>query len=165
MLFNVSSLLRSEVGASRRYDLDPEPPVVSGDTELIRTPGGILVRCNAVVTMEDQCGRCLAAYGYLEEIGFEEIFEQQLDPVTGRKLEIEDPDAFVISGDNTIDISEAVRQYSQMAAAMQPLCRPDCPGLCPVCGKDLNIVSCQCDRTPVDPRWEALVALKRSTNG
>ena len=80
----------------------------------------------------------------------------------GRMPEPEDGEAFRIGLDNTIDISEAVRQYSEVAAEMQPLCRPDCPGICPVCGQDLTIGDCSCDRTPVDPRWAALAALKRS---
>ena len=165
MLFNVSQLLRSEVGASRQYDLDPEPPVRSGDVELIRTPGGVLVRCHADVMMDTDCSRCLAPFGYIAQIGFEEIYVQQIDPSTGRKVPVEDPEAFLIGQDNTIDITEAVRQYSEMAAEMQPLCRPDCPGMCPICGTDMSIAPCQCDRTPMDPRWAALVALKQRTNG
>ena len=165
MLFNVSQLLRSEVGASRRYDLEPEAPVHRGHVELIRTPGGILVRCEADVVLDADCSRCLAPFGYVAKIGFEEIYVQQVDLHTGRKAPIEDPDAFRIGVDNTIDITEAVRQYSEMAAEMQPLCRPDCPGMCPICGTDMSIAPCQCDRTPLDPRWEALVALKQRTNG
>ena len=165
MFFNVSQLLRSEVGASRRYVLDPEPPVLSGRVELIRTPGGILVSCDAEVAVDYVCGRCVAEFATVETIEFEEIFVQQTDPATGKRLELEDSDSFLISLENTIDISEAVRQYSEMAAEMQPLCRPDCPGICPVCGMDLSIANCQCDRTPIDPRWEALVALKQRSNG
>lgn len=107
-----------------------------------------------------ECSRCLTPFGYEEEIEFEEIFAQQVDPVSGRRLETE-PDAFLIDTNHTIDITEAVRQYGEMAAAMQPLCRPDCPGICPVCGTDISIAPCQCDRTPIDPRWQALVALKK----
>ena len=165
MLFNVSQLLRSEVGASRRYELEPEPPVLRGRVELIRTPDGVLVRCDADVALEAECARCVAAYGYLGSIGFEEVYVSQLDPSSGKRIEPEDPDAFLIGLDNSIDIREAVRQYSEMAAEMQPLCRPDCPGICPICGTDMSIAPCQCDRTPIDPRWEALVALKRKSNG
>jgi uncharacterized protein len=117
------------------------------------------------VELEAECSRCLVPFGYTAEIGFEEIYAQQVDLSTGRRVPIEDPDAFRISLDNTIDITEAVRQYSEMAAEMQPLCRPDCPGMCPICGTDMSIAPCQCDRTPMDPRWEALVALKQRTNG
>jgi uncharacterized protein len=165
MIFNVSQLISEETGASRRYPLEPEAPVRRGRVELIRTPGGVLVRCHAEVLLEAQCSRCLAPFCYSESIDFEEVYVQQTDPVSGRQIPLEDPDAFLISQSHTIDITEAVRQYTEMAAEMQPLCRPDCPGICPICGKDLSIATCQCDRTPIDPRWAALVALKRSTNG
>jgi uncharacterized protein len=162
MLFNVSQLLREHVGASRRYTLEPEFPVHHGDVELIRTPTGVLVRCHADVVIEAECSRCLTQFGYPVSIGFEEVFVQQVDVQTGVKLEAPDPDDFIIGTDHSIDISEAVRQYSEMAAAMQPLCRQDCPGLCPVCGQDLGDGVCGCDRTTVDPRWAALAALKSS---
>ncbi len=166
MQFNVSQLLREHVGATRSYDLTPEPPVHRGWVEMIRTPGGVLVRAGANVVIEAVCSRCLAPFGYPAQISFEEMFAQQVDVVTGARLpEPDEPESFRISTTHTIDITEAVRQYSEMAAVMQPLCRPDCPGLCPVCGEDLNIKACGCDRTPADPRWMALAALKRSTNG
>lgn len=166
MQFNISQLLRERVGATRAYDLAPEPPVHRGHVEVIRTPGGVLVRAEADVVIEAICSRCLAPFGYPAHINFEEIYAQQVDVVTGAKLpEPDEPESFRISTTHTIDITEAVRQYSEMAAAMQPLCRPDCPGLCPVCGEDLSIKACGCDSTPIDPRWMALAALKRSTNG
>lgn len=163
MLFNVSQLLREHVGASRNYELEPELPVHGGHAELIRVPEGVLVRCEADVMLEANCSRCLAPFAYPAHIQFEEIYHQQYDVQTGARLEEpEDPDTFTISAHHEIDISEAVRQYSEMAAAMQPLCRPDCPGICPECGQDLTIAACRCDRTPVDSRWAALAALKRS---
>lgn len=166
MFFNVSGLLREEVGATRKFTLEPEDPVRWGRVELVRVPNGVLVRCHASVTLEADCGRCLVPFCYPAEIGFEEIYQQQVDLIAGHRVELEDPDeGFVITLDNTIDIREGVRQYSEMAAEMRPLCRPDCPGLCPVCGSDLNIAPCQCDRTPADPRWAALIALQRSNNG
>jgi uncharacterized protein len=165
MQFNVSVLLREPVGSTRHFTLDADPPVQTGTVELLRTPGGVLVRCEAALLLSAECSRCLKTFTYPEKIAFEEVFAQQVDPVSGAKLEADaDPEAFLIDESHTIDITEAVRQYSDVAAAMQPLCRPDCPGLCPECGQDLNIGRCACDRTPVDSRWEALAALKR-TNG
>jgi uncharacterized protein len=161
VLFNVSQLLREHVGATRRYDLEPEAPVHRGMVELIRTPAGVLVRCQAEVVIDAECSRCLVQFGYPASVTFEEVFAQQVDVLTGAKLE-HDPDDFVIGIDHSIDISEAVRQYSEMAAAMQPLCQPDCPGICVTCGRDLGLGQCGCDRAPVDPRWAALAALKPS---
>lgn len=42
---------------------------------------------------------------------------------------------------------------------MKVVCREDCKGLCPVCGKDLNKGDCDCDTTYRDPRFESLRAL------
>ncbi len=164
MLFNVSQLLREPIGSTRSYSLETQPPVHRGSAELIRTPNGVLVRCEADVVIEANCSRCLAPFGYPEHIDFEEIFVQRYDVTTGATLSTADDDeeAFWISGHHTIDITEAVRQYTEMAAAMQPLCRPDCPGICPECGQDLTIATCRCERQPVDIRWAALAALKRS---
>jgi uncharacterized protein len=165
VLYNVSQLLREPIGSTRRYRLDPEPPVHGGRVELLRTPDGVLVRCEANVLIEGECSRCLAQFAYPAEISFEEVFVQQVDVATGQKLKTEtDPDAFVIDENHMVDITEAVRQYSEMAASLQPLCRPDCPGLCPKCGQDLSVAPCACDRTPIDSRWQALAALKQ-TNG
>jgi uncharacterized protein len=169
MLFNVSSLLREPVGSSRRYTLDPEPPVRSGQVELIRVPKGVLVRAAAEVDVAAECSRCLERFVRPTQVSLEEVFFQQVDVVTGKRLEEEDeerdPDAFEIGLDHSIDISEAVRQYTEMAAAMQPLCRADCPGLCPECGQDLSVAACGCDRSPADVRWAALAALKFPSNG
>jgi uncharacterized protein len=167
MLFNVSVLLRSPVGDYRRYDLSGDSPVHHGKAVLTRTPNGVLVGVKATVVLDESCSRCLVPFGYPVQVEFEEVFVQQVDPVSGRRLPHEDEpvEAFVISPDHMIDITEAVRQYSLMAAAMQPLCHPDCPGLCVECGKDLNLGSCSCDRAPIDSRWAALAVLKQPSNG
>ena len=163
MLFNVATLLREPVGSTRRYALEPEEPVHGGTVELLRVPTGVLVRADVSVLVDAACSRCLSPFSYPVDISFEEVYHQQLDLVNGGRLpEPDDPDAFRIGPDNTIDIKEAVRQYSEVAAEMQPLCRPDCPGICPVCGQDLSIGECSCDRTPIDSRWAALAALKRA---
>ncbi|MFN0096493.1 MAG: DUF177 domain-containing protein [Dehalococcoidia bacterium] len=165
-MFNVATLLREAIGSSRSYELDPETPVRRGSVALIRVPSGVLVRTEADVFIEDRCSRCLAPFAYPAHLDFEEVFAQQVDLLTGTRLpEPEDPDAFLIGIDHTVDITEAVRQYTEMAAEMQPLCRPDCPGLCPQCGQDLSLKVCACDRQPMDPRWAILAALKQRANG
>lgn len=164
MLFNVSQLLREPVGSTRSATIDPEPPLHHGRAKLVRVPGGVLVHLEGEIFIDAICSRCITPFSYPEPIAFEEIFAQQVDPVTGVHLEVEDDDGFRIDLNHTIDITEAVRQYTEMAAEMQPLCRPDCPGFCPECGQDLSMNRCECDQTPKDPRWAALAALKQ-TNG
>lgn len=161
MQFNVSQLLREHVGSTRDYELAPEPPVHRGSVELLKTQDGVLVRVQADVVLEAACSRCVTPFGYPARLAFEEVYYTQVDLVTGERVETpEEEDAFLIDERHTIDITEAVRQYSEMAAAMQPLCRADCPGLCPVCGRDLSVGTCECARERIDPRWEALAGLK-----
>jgi uncharacterized protein len=52
----------------------------------------------------------------------------------------------------------------QLNIPMKPLCRPDCRGLCPRCGTDLNAGTCACAEPAVDPRWAALAALKDASD-
>lgn len=167
MEFHAAGLLREPVGASRSFKIDPGPPVRRGHVELVRTPGAILVRVDAAVIIDAVCSRCLAPFGYPEQVAFEEEFFQQVDVVTGARTPSEraEPDSFFIGLDHIIDITEAVRQYIEVTAVMQPLCRPDCPGLCPECGQDLGMEACTCDRTPIDSRWAALTTLKQSRDG
>lgn len=161
MLFNVSQLLQEPVGATRAYELAAEPPVHGGWIDLTRTPTGVLVQGRVDVILEADCSRCLAQFGYRRQVELEEIFYQQVDVHTGAKIETEaDDDNFLIDRQHIIDISEAVRQYEEMAADMQPLCRPDCPGMCAQCGRDLSESACVCEGAPIDPRWSALEALK-----
>lgn len=162
MLFNVSQLLQEHVGATRQHIIEPEGLVLGGTAELVRTPTGVLVRGKFRVTLQDECSRCLAAFSYDRPVKFEEVFYQQVDVTTGAAVETEaEEDSFLISRQHTIDISDTVRQYGEMAADMQPLCRPDCPGICAECGRDLNVSECDCTRAPLDSRWAALEALKQ----
>ena len=69
--------------------------------------------------------------------------------------------ALRIDAEQVLDLSEAVRQYRETALPMQPLCRPGCAGLCPTCGRDLNLGACSCPEEPADARWSALAELGR----
>jgi len=166
MIFNAAQLLRERPGATRSYDLEPEFPVHRGHVELLRVPKGVLVTADIDVILEAECSRCLVAFGYPARLHIEEVFYQQVDVDTGMRIESgAQPGDFLIGLDHTIDITEAVRQYSVMAAAMQPLCRPDCPGLCPECGQALRTGACGWDRTHLDPRWSVLAALRHPLDG
>jgi uncharacterized protein len=171
MKFNVSSLLKEGTGATRKYELDSnlevpgEPPeAVRGDVEFLRTPAGVLVRAHLTMVEPETCSRCLKPLDEQVEVNFEEQFICSVDPRTGQALpkgEVS-PEAFLIDDRHTLDLNEAVRQYREVCLLMKPLCRPDCRGLCDVCGADLNEESCGHDAQPMDSRWDSLAALKSS---
>ena len=62
--------------------------------------------------------------------------------------------------DNLVDITEIVRDTLIISQPIKNLCKIDCKGLCPVCGKNLNESSCECDRFIVDPRLAILQDFK-----
>jgi uncharacterized protein len=70
-----------------------------------------------------------------------------------------DPDAFAIEHDQ-LDLRPMVREVVLIDLPDGPLCRPDCAGLCPVCGADRNEVPCGCDTGARDDRWSVLDVLK-----
>jgi uncharacterized protein len=64
-----------------------------------------------------------------------------------------------------LDLGESIREAIILEIPQVVLCRPDCRGLCPVCGADLNEGGCSCTPERGDPRWEALKHLKDSPRG
>ena len=95
------------------------------------------------------CDRCLTPVLVEVTFNIEEHFSH-----TGRDNE----ETETFSGDQ-IDLTDFVRSGIVENLPMKVVCREDCKGLCPVCGKDLNEGDCGCDTTQFDPRFESLRAL------
>jgi len=90
----------------------------------------------------------------------EEEFYPTMDVVTGVPLpQPEDADSFTVDEHHVLDLYEAVRQYALLALPMKPLCKQECPGICPQCGKNLNEGKCSCPRRERDARWAKLEGL------
>jgi uncharacterized protein len=66
---------------------------------------------------------------------------------------------FPIDADRHIDLGPVVWELVVVSTPMHALCRPDCLGLCPECGKNLNRGLCDCQPDDVDPRLAVLKAL------
>ena len=65
-----------------------------------------------------------------------------------------DPEAFPIEH-GQLDLAPMVREEVLLGVPEAPLCRPDCPGLCPTCGADLQTGPCGCSTEVRDERWAA----------
>ena len=59
-----------------------------------------------------------------------------------------------------IDLGAIAREQILLALPMDCLCKEGCKGLCSVCGQDLNVKECGCERKVADPRWAALKDIK-----
>ncbi len=119
------------------------PLTVEGTLE--NTGGSFRVTGEVRAERSFVCDRCLAKASAVETYPFMETFR--------RGDESEDTDGF---GDDGIDLVPLVRDTVLAALPIRNLCRPDCKGLCPKCGADLNQGECGCDREVVDARLEVL---------
>ncbi|MBT9332065.1 YceD family protein [Paracidobacterium acidisoli] len=62
--------------------------------------------------------------------------------------------------DGSLLLEDVLREQVLLSLPARTLCQPDCKGLCPRCGRNLNTETCTCDTAPADPRWSALSDLR-----
>lgn len=167
MLFNVATLLHEPVGAVRDLTVEDEvaevPEVgfqtrVSGRVRLLRSQEGVLVHAELVVEAPLECARCLSGFTMTLPLTIDEEFRPLRNPITGDAVTA-DPDDFRIDPRHQLDLSEAVRQYEEAALPIQPVCREQCAGLCPVCGQNLNEFRCGHDASDLGAAPDGLRAL------
>ncbi|GAB4533666.1 MAG: hypothetical protein Fur0018_23140 [Anaerolineales bacterium] len=112
-----------------------------------RVSKGITARVQLQADMTIECMRCLEPYEQPLEVDFTELFSF-LGKMPGAE--------FVFPESGQIDLGPLVREYMILAIPMQTVCRPDCQGLCPVCGGNLNQQVCRHEADEIDPRLAAL---------
>ncbi len=99
------------------------------------------------------CARCLKELTIPLSFDFTETLCQDSE-------EIDDKDSVIVFSGTTVDLSEIVISNLLLNLSYKYLCRDDCRGLCPQCGKDLNEGGCNCEHDEIDPRWEKLKNFK-----
>lgn len=169
---NVAQLLLSTVGATRQYNVDAWLPTIEnyratesvrGQVRLTRTNRGILVGARLTTSVSAECSRCLDETATPVHLRIDEEFLPLIDPETGVPLAIEPgEEAFTIDEHNILNLDEAIRQYTLLELPVQLLCRPDCAGLCPHCGANLNAGACACGQEADDERLTRLAELLRA---
>ena len=97
---------------------------------------------------ESHCHRCLGAFERSIETSFSVLLQR------GGMAESEE---VIVLPENaeTYDLTSVVQEAVILEEPIVLLCRDDCKGLCPQCGQDLNVGTCDC-KPPADRRWEAL---------
>lgn len=122
--------------------------MVTGSVESVGD--GVLVDARVETVMDAQCSRCLVDFSLPVDVEFQELFvypEQAQDYA--------DEDVSFIH-DDAVDLTETVRDAIIIDQPLIPLCRPDCRGLCPECGADLNADPDHSHGEAIDSRWLGL---------
>jgi len=84
---------------------------------------------------------------------------QAADADSGERAITEDETEIGYYDESGLLLEDVVREQVLLSLPARTLCTPDCKGLCPRCGQNLNSASCNCESTAVDPRWNALAGL------
>jgi uncharacterized protein len=171
LLWNVAGLLADGVGAERVHDLDdvrialPDDLVlaapIAGRVRLSRTNRGILAHARLATALAGECARCLRPLMTPIDIELDEEYLPSIDLATGRPVgPTDEPEALRLTDHHEVDLEPSVRDAILLAEPIAPLDRPDCPGLCAVCGLPLDEGVHDHPDDDIDPRLEALRAFR-----
>lgn len=116
---------------------------------------GVLVTGTARADATGTCSRCLREITVPIEASFQELYAYP-DSLTAATTDADEVPRIV---DEALDIAPLVHDELVLAMPAIPLCRPDCPGLCPECGERLDSVGDDHRHEILDPRWAALSGL------
>jgi uncharacterized protein len=111
--------------------------------------------------LELACARCLEPVARDVERSFDLIFRPTGVDRRGDEVSIHEADTEIgyYSGDG-LQLEDALREQVLLAVPLKAVCREDCKGLCPHCGRNLNQETCNCAAPVLDERWSALKDLK-----
>jgi uncharacterized protein len=138
-----------ELGGQRYLPL-PESPEAT--LTLTQTSSGLVLELDFEVRLVGPCFRCLADAGVSLSLHSREY--QATEPDDADELRT----PYLV--DDRLDLSAWARDAVALALPDKILCRADCAGLCPVCGRDLNSEPHEHDADEADPRWAALSELR-----
>jgi uncharacterized protein len=169
LAWNVAGLLDDEPGATRDYvvagatidlgaDLRLADPI-EGHVRLARTNRGLLVIADLDASLAAVCSRCVRDIEVPIHISIDEEALPSIDLHSGHAVagrEEGDDELLRLTDHHELDIETPVREAIQLAEPIAPLCRPDCPGLCLVCGERLDDGAHDHPDEELDPRLEAL---------
>jgi uncharacterized protein len=105
-----------------------------------------------------ECARCLEPITGQVEVELTELFAYP-DSVTDATTDADEMGRVI---DDTVDLEQAIIDAVGLTLPLSPLCRPDCPGLCPQCGVALATAEPGHRHDQIDPRWAKLAQFSPS---
>ena len=138
----------------------PEGSSLVVDARLTSLEDGVLARGRADVHVHGECVRCLRDLDEERTVTFDELYYL---PEAARAAE--DGEDVLLVGEDSLDLEPALRDALVPALPFRPLCRPDCAGLCPECGRRVDDLPADHRHDHPAPRWSALAALLPDRDG
>lgn len=168
------SKIRSVKGSRESYHLETDvfdfmnadwqltQPLVI-DTEISHQGQFLELKGHVRTAVQGICSRCLDLVVVPLDCSFAEQLLYAKDVSLFSHLAVgEVEEKYFIYDNDTLDITDIIRESILAVLPQKILCRDDCRGLCPKCGKNLNQGQCDCDLNEVDPRFAILAKLKEA---
>ncbi len=125
----------------------------------------IRVKGKLATSLEVACARCLDPVVHEVERSFDLLYRPLGIDSGHAELSVTDAEAEIgyYQGEGLL-LEDTLREQVLLALPLKSICREDCKGLCPLCGKNLNEVQCSCVDEVEDPRWSALKEIRDKLN-
>ncbi|MBV9482373.1 MAG: DUF177 domain-containing protein [Acidobacteria bacterium] len=130
-----------------------------GKHEVIRD---IRVKGDLSTRLQISCARCLEPVEQLVARSFDLLYRPQGIDARGDELSVTDVEAEIgyYRGEG-LELEDLLREQILLALPLKIICAEDCKGLCPHCGKNLNLAQCSCAEPLEDARWSALKDIRK----
>jgi len=128
----------------------------------LRRSGRIVILTSALeFTVKWVCARCLDSFVSPMKAEYTTTLRPKPDRPLAQEVELtrEDLETEFYEGEE-IDLTNLLQDQVLLTIPPKVLCKEDCRGLCPKCGKNLNREVCQCAEKDLDPRWAALKSFR-----
>jgi uncharacterized protein len=147
------------------------PLLLKGQAELIVEHRGprefvddIRLRAHLAGAFSQLCARCLEPVQHALQTDFDLIFRPEgVDAESGERAISEDETEIGYYEQSGLLLEDAVREQVLLTLPSRSLCQPDCKGLCPHCGLNRNLATCECAERATDPRLAALAGIAVAT--
>lgn len=128
--------------------------LVSSSLDEIRVKGRLKVE------MVTDCDRCLEPAACPIDGDFDLVYRPVADGYGDEKaIDAGEAEMGFYEGGG-VELNDVLREFVLLSLPMQRLCRVDCKGMCPVCGKNRNLSECRCQVEAADDRWSALKSIR-----
>lgn len=122
---------------------------------------GALLRGTMAAEVSLRCSRCVEPFTTDLSAEFELTLVAELPEETESEHQLtEDESYYVALEEGFLDLSVIAAEQLDLALPQKPICRTECKGLCPTCGTNRNLLECDCREEAVDPRLDALRAIR-----
>lgn len=134
---------------------DPAWALDDVDLLLMRDGDDVVVTGRLEARVPQHCSRCLEPFVLRVTPAVHARHVPAAAPGAEHELGADDLETDVYHA-GQVDLTALLETETTLALPMKALCKPDCRGLCPVCGGNRNVTACACQARADDPRWAKL---------